>query len=114
MAPGPDHRHRPRWPRVAPSTQADWAARVVHICLSVPRCGSITFWGFDDGDTWLDWFIQPDTQPLLFDKSLQPKPMYTKVRDELLRGRPPSSDPGATTPSSVLFPRPVGLRPASL
>ncbi len=68
-------------------TQAAWAARLVRICLDQPACHAITFWGFDDGDTWLDDFIRPGTRPLLYDAELQPKPMRTAVLNELLEGR---------------------------
>ncbi len=70
------------------ATQARWAARVVRTCLDVPRCGSVTFWGLDDGHTWLDRFIEPGTDPLLYDARLRPKPMYEAVRAELAKGRP--------------------------
>lgn len=67
--------------------QAEWARRVVAACLAVGRCSSITFWGFDDGDTWLDSFLAPGTRPLLYDERLRPKPMYDAVYAELLEGR---------------------------
>ena len=69
--------------RFTVQTQASLAARLVRTCLDEPRCRSVTFWGFDDGDTWLDTFIEPGTDPLLYDAHLQPKPMYFAVRDEL-------------------------------
>ncbi|MCU1369345.1 MAG: beta,4-xylanase [Ilumatobacteraceae bacterium] len=74
-------------PAIDLETQAAWAARFVRTCLDEPACGSITFWGFDDGDTWLDDFVRPGTQPLLYDTELQPKPMRQAVIEELLAGR---------------------------
>lgn len=68
-------------------TQAEWGGRLVRICLDQPACGSITFWGFDDGDTWIDDFIRPGMQPLPYDADLQPKPMHAAVLEELLAGR---------------------------
>ncbi|MEJ7585529.1 MAG: endo-1,4-beta-xylanase [Acidimicrobiales bacterium] len=68
--------------------QASRGARIVRTCLAVEKCASITFWGFDDGDTWLDDFIGPGTQPLLWDADLRPKPMHDAVLEALLRGRP--------------------------
>ena len=73
--------------RVGAGTQARRAGRAVRTCLDQPACGSITFWGLDDGHTWLDDYIGPGTKPLLFDADLQPKPMFAAVRDELAQGR---------------------------
>jgi len=64
--------------------QAARAAHVVRLCLRTPRCTQITFWGFDDGDTWLDSYLHPGTRPLLFDAVLRPKPMFFAVRRALL------------------------------
>ncbi|HEY7939455.1 MAG TPA: endo-1,4-beta-xylanase [Acidimicrobiales bacterium] len=64
--------------------QAARAAHVVRLCLRTPRCTQITFWGFDDGDTWLDSYLHPGTRPLPFDAALRPKPMFFAVRDALL------------------------------
>ncbi len=64
--------------------QAARAAHVVRLCLRTPRCTQITFWGFDDGDTWLDSYLHPGTRPLLFDAALHPKPMFFAVRSALL------------------------------
>jgi GH35 family endo-1,4-beta-xylanase len=37
--------------------------------------------GLDDGHTWLDGFLdRADTDPLLFDADLEPKPAYESVR----------------------------------
>lgn len=64
--------------------QATRAAHVVRLCLQTPHCDQITFWGLDDGDTWLDGHLRPGTRPLLFDADLQPKPMFFAVRRALL------------------------------
>ena len=35
-----------------------------------------------------DWFIEPGTEPHLYDADLEPKAMYFAVLDELLAGCP--------------------------
>ena len=55
-------------------------------CLAIPRCRSITFWGFTDRHSWI-----PATQPgrgaaTLLDAELRPKPAYRAVL-KALRGR---------------------------
>jgi endo-1,4-beta-xylanase len=57
----------------------------VRACLAVPRCRSITFWGFTDRHSWI-----PATQPgkgaaTLLDAKLRPKPAYRAVL-KALRG----------------------------
>ena len=67
--------------------QAQRMAGMVRACLAVPACDSITFWGLNDEVSWLNSFLAPDLDPLLFDASLRPKPAYFVVRDALLGGR---------------------------
>jgi endo-1,4-beta-xylanase len=45
------------------------------------KIGRVTFWGVDDGQSWLnDWPVRGRTNyPLLFDRQLAPKPAYYKV-----------------------------------
>jgi endo-1,4-beta-xylanase len=60
--------------------QAADYAQVVEECLG-SGCREITMWGLDDGHTWLDGFLdRADTDPLLFDADLEPKPAYESVR----------------------------------
>jgi endo-1,4-beta-xylanase len=49
----------------------------------------ITFWGADDGDSWLNgWPVRGRTNyPLLFDRSGKPKPAFDRVVGSA--GRPP-------------------------
>jgi len=63
-------------------------ARAVEACLAVQACDTITVWGLDDEQSWLNWMLGPGTAPLLFDGDLQPKPSYYAVRDALIAGRP--------------------------
>ncbi len=67
--------------------QAARAARFVGDCTAVPACVAITFWGLDDGDSWLNEALGPGTDPLLYDAALRPKPMRGAVVDALLAGR---------------------------
>jgi endo-1,4-beta-xylanase len=50
----------------------------------------VTFWGLDDGQTWLNGFpIRGRTNhPLLFDRELKPKPAFEAVIKEGLEKRP--------------------------
>ena len=68
--------------------QVQRMAGMVRACLAVPACDSVTFWGLNDEVSWLNWFLAPNLDPLLFDASLRPKPAYFAVRDVLLEGRP--------------------------
>lgn len=45
------------------------------------KIGRVTFWGVDDGQSWLNGFpVRGRTNyPLLFDRKLQPKPAFFKV-----------------------------------
>lgn len=73
--------------------QAQRMAGMVRACLATPACDSVTFWGLDDEVSWLNRFLAPDLDPLLFDASLQPKPAYFAVRDALLEGRGDTASP---------------------
>jgi endo-1,4-beta-xylanase len=70
------------------TVQATRYRRVVETCLAVRACDTINVWGVDDGHTWLDGLLGPGTDPLLFDRSFQPKPAYFAVLDALRSGRP--------------------------
>jgi len=71
------------------TVQADRYRRVVETCLAVAACDVINVWGVDDGNTWIDWFLGPGWDPLLFDSELARKPAYDAVRDALAGGREP-------------------------
>jgi len=68
------------------AAQARAYRRIVRACLAVRRCRSITFWGVGDGVSWIPQFFPGFGRALLLDEDLQPKPAYTAVREELLRG----------------------------
>jgi len=71
--------------RVALRSQARTFRDTVETCLAIPRCRSITFWGFTDRHSWI-----PATQPgrgsaTLLDEELRPKPAYRAVLKALKR-----------------------------
>jgi endo-1,4-beta-xylanase len=67
--------------------QADGYAATIGACLAVAACREVTFWGFTDRYTWLDGFLGPGTDPLLFDADYARKPAYEAVRDALATRR---------------------------
>jgi endo-1,4-beta-xylanase len=64
--------------------QAERMARVVELCLSVEACDSVILWGVHDGNSWLDDFMEPGLDPLVFTRELEPKPAYDAIRQVLL------------------------------
>ena len=72
--------------RAALRAQARIYRRTVAACVAVPRCRSITFWGFTDRHSWI-----PATQPgrgaaTLLDAELRPKPAFRTVLRALRGG----------------------------
>jgi len=64
--------------------QADVYRDITEACVETPACRGITVWGIDDGHTWFDQ-ISPfnlfaPNEPLLLDRSREPKPAYDAVR----------------------------------
>ncbi|MFL5844156.1 MAG: endo-1,4-beta-xylanase [Solirubrobacteraceae bacterium] len=57
--------------------------RIARACLAVARCRGITFWGLDDGDSWIPEFFPGTGNALLLDARLRPKPAYRAVRAAL-------------------------------
>jgi len=66
--------------------QAAAYRRIVLACRAVERCRGITFWGVDDGNSWIPEFFPGTGNALLLDEQLRPKPAYEAVRRALLRG----------------------------
>lgn len=63
--------------------QANTYRDVTAFCLSEPNCRALVMWGFTDAQSWI-----PNTFPgygsaLIYDSSLQPKPAYLAIQDEL-------------------------------
>ncbi len=52
-------------------------------CLAVEACRGVTFWGFTDRYSWIDDFLGPGREPLLFDDDYRPKPAVEAVRSAL-------------------------------
>jgi endo-1,4-beta-xylanase len=67
--------------------QAQGFGATIAACLSVARCNEITFWGFTDRYTWIDAFLGPGRDPLLFDRDYQPKPAYSAVKEQFAARR---------------------------
>lgn len=85
--------------------QAELYRNIVQVCLDAPTCEEVTVWGLHDGDTWLDSLLGPDTQPLLFDANLNPKPAYAAILQTLIDSPRPTTAASAstsTTTTSVL------------
>jgi endo-1,4-beta-xylanase len=74
-------------PPTVPGRSEEQARRVrslVESCLAVRRCGSITFWNLQDGQSWLNGlFGRSDLAPTLFGADLRPKPVFFAVRAAL-------------------------------
>lgn len=60
--------------------QRDVYHRAVAACVQVPRCESLTTWGFTDLDSWIDATFGPD-DPLELDEQYRRKPAYYGMID---------------------------------
>ena len=72
---------------------------------------SVTFWGKDDGNSWLRTFpVTRYNWPLLFDERLQSKPAYRSVISLISASPSPSATPTPTptpTPTATATPTPT-------
>jgi GH35 family endo-1,4-beta-xylanase len=71
--------------------------RAVAACVQVPRCETVTTWGFTDLDSWIDATFGPD-DPLELDEQYRRKPAYYGIVDGFL-GVP--VDPPGTLPNLI-------------
>jgi endo-1,4-beta-xylanase len=75
---------------VSAQEQATLYHDIVAACIGNSKCSSITFWGVNDGRSWLNtWHTSPceslgqSSQALLFDDSYQKKETYQQVLNAL-------------------------------
>ncbi|WP_437592295.1 endo-1,4-beta-xylanase [Sorangium sp. So ce1000] len=63
---------------------------IVEACFKLPKCTAVTFWGINDGRSWLNSWSgalcngQQSSQSLLFNDQYQKKETYNRVMDALL------------------------------
>jgi GH35 family endo-1,4-beta-xylanase len=72
--------------------QARAYTRAVEACLAVPRCVSVTTWGFTDAHSWIS-SIPGYGAATLFDEQLRPKPAYDAVHAVLAAPPRAAGDP---------------------
>lgn len=77
-----------RYPGELPArlkAQADVYAGIVRACAKEKGFTGVTFWGYSDRYSWLNWRGGKSTKalPLLFDADMKPKPALFAVRDAL-------------------------------
>lgn len=60
--------------------QAEQYAQLFRVFARAPAVTRVTFWGLDDGRSWLnDWPGKRTNHPLLFDRECRPKPAFWRV-----------------------------------
>ena len=69
--------------------QADIYQEVLGACVDIEGFSGVTFWGFSDRFTWVDWLNRNNPHavpesPLLFDREYKKKPAYFAVEEVLL------------------------------
>jgi endo-1,4-beta-xylanase len=65
------------------SAQAVVYANVLRDCLAVPRCVSVTVWGFTDQYSWIPYTYPGWGNACLFDATFRPKTAYGLIRQVL-------------------------------
>lgn len=73
--------------KVTSAQQLDFFKGITAACVNNPKCAAITFWGVNDGNSWLNNFSGSlcngsNSQSLLFSNG-QKKPAYTQVLNGL-------------------------------
>ena len=71
--------------------------RAALACVQVPRCETLTTWGFTDKDSWIDATFGPD-DPLELDEQYRRKPAYYGLLDGFMQV---PADPPGTPPNLV-------------
>jgi len=61
--------------------QGEFYGKLLSICLNIPACKGVTFWGYCDNHCWYDHipFCAKPNEPYLFDKYKKPKPAYESI-----------------------------------
>ncbi len=99
--------------------QASRYRNAAKTCLAVKACKEFFIWGLDDSNSWLDWFLGPNLDPLPFDKTLAPKPAFDALYEAFLAGRP-VNEPTTTTsvppppPTTTPVPPPIAAPPTAI
>jgi endo-1,4-beta-xylanase len=75
------------------ATQAQVYRRAVNACLAVPRCVSVTVWGFTDAHSWIPAAYSGYGAADLLDETLRAKPAYDTVHTALATTQRSASDP---------------------
>lgn len=75
--------------QVSADEQLTFYHDIVEACFSLPKCVGITFWGINDGRSWLNGWSGAlcngqSSQSLLFNDQYQKKETYNRVLDALL------------------------------
>ena len=73
--------------KVSSAQQLEFYHGITEVCVNNPKCTAITFWGVNDGNSWLNSFNGSlcngsNSQSLLFNNG-QKKATYTQVLDAL-------------------------------
>jgi len=73
--------------KVSSAQQLEFYHGITEVCVNNPKCAAITFWGVNDGNSWLNSFSGSlcngsSSQSLLFNNG-QKKPTYTQVLNGL-------------------------------
>lgn len=63
--------------------QAATYQMIANVCNQFASCRGITLWGLDDSHSWVPKEFPGLGQAMLFDDSLQPKPIYTIFKNSL-------------------------------